>query len=199
MSKIVLVRHGQTDWNLNRRIQGSTDIPLNDTGRAEALDAAAALQDQSWDAIVSSPLSRAQQTAAIIAQELGLDAPLLLDTIVERRYGDAEGLTGEQVLERYSDRAVIPGQETRSEVSARVSTALIGLAAEYPDKALIVVTHGGVIGSMLRHVTGGALPFPGEVIANGSVHEFMYRDGQLVVNRALEGHGQEDVVQAAVR
>lgn len=199
MTKLVLVRHGQTDWNLNRRIQGSTDIPLNATGRVDALTAAESLHGQDWDVIISSPLSRAWDTARIIAGKLGLDAPLALDTMVERAYGDAEGLTGEEVLERYPERADIPGQETREQVTARVAPALIELAESYPGKAVIVVTHGGVIGSVLRHISHGALPLPGETIANGSTHEFFYRDGQLLVNRAHEVGGPRDVVQAAVR
>lgn len=198
MTKIVLVRHGQTDWNLNRRIQGSTDIPLNDTGRADALAAAEALRGEHFDGIIASPLSRALDTARIIATELELGEPGLLDTIVERHYGDAEGLTGEELFKRFPDRNQVPGRETWEKVTARVVPALAELAEANPDKSLIVVTHGGVIGALLRHITDGALPLPAEVIANGSAHVFYYRDGSLQVDRDFEGAGPRDVVTAAV-
>lgn len=199
MTTLALVRHGQTDWNLNRRIQGSTDIPLNATGRADALAAAERLRTHEWHAVYTSPLRRALDTAVIIADELGLGAPKALATIVERNYGEAEGLTGEQVLERYPDQMEVPGRETREAVTRRVAPALIELAKVHPGSRLIVVTHGGVIGSMLRWVSDGALPVPGEVIANGSVHEFVYQDGDLHIIRGGETHGPRDMVQSAVR
>ncbi|MET0318796.1 MAG: histidine phosphatase family protein, partial [Rhodococcus fascians] len=72
MTFLALVRHGETDWNLHGRLQGSSDIPLNDTGRAQAREAVYELSDHSWDLLVSSPLSRAAETADIIGSHLGI-------------------------------------------------------------------------------------------------------------------------------
>ena len=90
MTSLYLVRHGETDWNAQRRIQGSTDIPLNATGRAQAATTGRLLARREWDGIYSSPLSRAFETASIIATEIGLDRPSTIDEIVERNYGAAE-------------------------------------------------------------------------------------------------------------
>jgi probable phosphoglycerate mutase len=183
VTRLSLVRHGQTDWNLSRRIQGSSDIPLNETGREQARATGKALSRRRWDAIYASPLSRAEETARIIAAEAGLDEPQLISDVAERRYGDAEGLTGEEILARFPEGVAVPGRESRDQVVARALPALIELAEAHPGESLIVVSHGGVIGTLVRHVTDRALPRPGEVIPNGSVHDFIYRDGALELDR----------------
>jgi uncharacterized phosphatase len=129
MTELYLVRHGETDWNRQRRIQGLTDIPLNDTGRAQARATGELLARRSWDAVYASPLARARETAAIIAGELGLPGPTLLDALVERNYGDAEGLDWMQVDSRFPHGAAVPGRESREQVGARVVPALIRCSA----------------------------------------------------------------------
>ena len=91
-----VLRHGQTDWNLQARLQGSTDIPLNDTGREQARRAAQVLSDQALTKIVSSPLSRALETATIVGQSLKLD-PVIDDRLIERNFGLFEGMTIDEV------------------------------------------------------------------------------------------------------
>ena len=98
---IALVRHGQTAWNFERRLQGTTDIPLNDTGREQAATVAPRLTG-TWDVVVSSPLGRARETAQIIADALGLELGGTYPDVVERHYGDAEGATAQMVLENCS-------------------------------------------------------------------------------------------------
>jgi uncharacterized phosphatase len=176
MTLLYLVRHGETDWNFQRRIQGSTDIPLNETGRAQARAAGKLLARREWDGIVASPLSRAFETASIIADEAGLGAPARLDPIVERHYGDAEGLTDSELSALFPDDTVVPGRESRESVAARVIPALIDLAERNPAKALIVVSHGGVIRSVLNAID------PSErhgSIRNASIHSFRHIDGTL--------------------
>lgn len=198
MTTLVLVRHGQTDWNLERRIQGVTDIPLNETGRQQAYEAAQRLRGRLWDRVITSPLSRTRETATIIASELSLPDPISLAEIAERNFGQGEGLTGEEMLERFPDGTVVPGRETREQVAARVAPALAALAVRHPGQALLVITHGGVIGTMLRYVSSGALPLPGEMITNGSAHEFGFRDGALVLVRGDEVHGPRDPVASSL-
>lgn len=183
MTTFTFVRHGQTDWNFQKRIQGSTDVPLNETGREQARESGRVLAERRWDGVVASPLSRAHETAEIIAAELGIDEVELVPELVERSYGEVEGLNAEQIAERFPGhpKNVVPGRERRSEVVARVLPALEALAEEHPGESLIVVSHGGVIGSLIRYVTDRALPQQGQMIPNGSAHDFVVDDGHLSI------------------
>jgi probable phosphoglycerate mutase len=169
MTDLYLVRHGETDWNRARRIQGLTDIPLNDTGREQARLTGTLLTRRPIARVVASPLGRARETAQIIARELGLPDPELREALVERNYGDAEGLSFHEVDVRFPRDVEVPGRETRDAVTARVIPALQTLAAEYPGEAIVVVSHGGAIRAALlaAEPNGGFGP-----ITNGSVHSF---------------------------
>jgi probable phosphoglycerate mutase len=171
---LYLVRHGETDWNLARRIQGSTDIPLNDTGRAQAADTGRLLRRRHWDAVITSPLSRAFETGSIIAAELGLPTPSTDADLVERQYGEAEGLNYRELAERFPDDAFVPGRETREQVAERVLPALMAIAQGHEGEAVIVVTHGGVIRSVLGVIDPGR---DHPAISNGSIHSFRFVDG----------------------
>lgn len=193
MTLLTLVRHGQTDWNLDRRIQGSTDIPLNDTGRADARAAAAVLAGAEYDAIYASPLVRAQETARIIADELGLTAPVLTRGLREREFGDGEGMLVEEYLQQWTDwHSVPPGGETLEQVGERALDSLERIARASRRRSapraesIVVVSHGGVIRALLTQVSGGTLPREGDVIRNGSVHRFVAEPGSL---RLLESIG----------
>lgn len=179
MTLLYLVRHGETDWNLQRRIQGSTDIPLNDTGRLQAARTGALLARRRWDGILSSPLSRAYETAGIIADRTGLPEPEAFEEIVERSYGDAEGLTDAELSERFPPGSAVPGRESREQVVARVIPALVRLGERHPGKRLIVTTHGGVIRTVLNTVAPGSPAHRGIPITNGSIHSFRLRGGAL--------------------
>lgn len=179
MTLITLVRHGQTDWNLARRIQGTTDIPLNETGRADALAAAALLAGEAHHAIYASPLVRAQETAQIIADQLALSAPTTTPDMREREFGEGEGMLVEQYLERFTNWHTAPaGAESLDTVRDRALAALDAIARESRRRSaptaesVIVVTHGGVIRSLLNHASGGTLPREGDVLRNGSLHRF---------------------------
>lgn len=189
MTVLTLIRHGETDWNRDRLVQGSTDIPLNDTGRAQAREAGAALRAQLEFAdqavppiVVSSDLSRARETAEIIAGELGVPGPRQYPGLRERAYGDAEGIGAPEFLERWGDwhSAEVPGAEPWPDLRARGLAALSEVVrdsrrANAPlTGAVIVVTHGAMIRELIRHATGGALPLVGERLANGSAHTMLY-------------------------
>lgn len=186
MTLLTLVRHGQTDWNRARRIQGSTDIPLNETGEADALSAAELLAGESHHAIYASPLIRAQQTARIIAAQLDLEGPELTRDMREREFGEGEGILVEEYIRRYGDwHSEVPGAESLDQVRVRSLRALDRIARDSRRRSapaaesVIVVTHGGVIRSLLMHVSGGTLPREGEVLRNGSVHRFEASPGVL--------------------
>ncbi|WCM54757.1 histidine phosphatase family protein [Microbacterium sp. EF45047] len=186
MTLLTLVRHGQTDWNLARRIQGSTDIPLNDTGRADAHAAAAVLAELRPDAIYTSPLVRARETAQIIAGELGLPEPGVTRGLREREFGDGEGMLVADYLARYGDwHAEVPGAETMAQVRDRALDSLERIVRASRRRSapraesIVVVSHGGVIRALLQHVSGGTLPREGDVLRNGSVHRFLAERGTL--------------------
>lgn len=176
MTELFLVRHGETEWNRLRRIQGRTDIPLNDTGRRQARATGRLLRRRRWDAVYSSPLNRAFETASIIADEVGLGAPETVDALVERDYGAAEGLTFAEIDRRYPAGTSVPGRESRGHVADRVVPTLLQIAHRHPNGSVIVVSHGGAIRAALmaadeRQAHGH--------ISNGSVHSFRVEDGTL--------------------
>ena len=191
MTALTLIRHGETDWNRDRRIQGSTDIPLNDNGRAQARATAALLRERLVGAapvtIVSSDLARARETAEIIADELGVAPPRTYRGLRERSYGEAEGVEVEEFRARWGDwyTAEVPGAEPWPDLRAR-GIAALGRAvrdhrrATAPTSAgLVVVSHGALIRELMRHATAGELPPPGERLLNGSAHDFVYEREHL--------------------
>lgn len=171
MTRIALVRHGQTDWNLEGRLQGSTDIPLNDTGRAQASEAGLRLRGHGYSMIVSSPLSRAVETAELLAAEVGLDGPReRIDGLAERSYGSAEGVESSQLAEMFPHG--VPDAEDDQRVVDRVTEALTDLAGRVPDDRIIAATHGGVIGRLIRSLPDTPEWAMRHRIRNGSIHVF---------------------------
>lgn len=186
MTLLTLVRHGQTDWNLARRIQGTTDIPLNETGRADARAAAEALAAADHDLIVSSPLRRAHETATIIADGLGLSMPETRAGLREREFGVGEGLLVSEYIERFGGwRAEVPGAETLEAVRDRALAELDGIARAARRRSapraesIVVVSHGGVMRALLLHATSGTLPRERDVLRNGTVLRFVAEPGSL--------------------
>ncbi|KZX22416.1 bifunctional RNase H/acid phosphatase [Rathayibacter tanaceti] len=134
--------------------------------------------------MVASPLQRAYDTGAIIADSLGLEAPLAVPGLAERSYGEAEGMTGPELSERFPsgiEGGPIPGCETRAEVVARATAALLEVAERFPGASLVVATHGAVIGSLIRTLSSDELPPHGMSVGNGSRHDFAIVDGALRV------------------
>jgi uncharacterized phosphatase len=179
MTLLYLVRHGETDWNKARRIQGATDIPLNDRGREQAASTAELLARRRFDRVVASPLSRAFDAGSIIAARLGLPTPATVDGIVERSYGEAEGLTFEEVEATFPDSAPVPGRESRGALLRRVEDALMTIARAHEGERVVVATHGAVIRAIVNHVAPEADANAGVPIRNGSIHSFEVVDGAL--------------------
>jgi len=183
VTRLWLVRHGETEWNRARRIQGATDIPLNGTGRDQARRAGELLRRRPVDAVVASPLVRAAETGAIVAELLGLPEPRLVPALAERRYGVAEGLTPTEVEARFPDGARVPGRESRTALLDRVLPALEAIAADHAGGSVVVATHGAVIRTVVSAVApdhGAAVGVP---IRNGSVHSFEVGDAGLRLRR----------------
>ncbi|MGC4946238.1 histidine phosphatase family protein [Streptomyces sp. DT224] len=161
--RIVLWRHGQTAWNLERRFQGSTDIELTETGVAQARRAARLLASLKPDAIVASDLRRAAATAAELAAITGLD--VVHDTGLRETYAGAwQGLTHEEIVERYGEQYAAwkrgepvrrGGGELETEVADRAAPVVLGQADKLPDGGtLVVVSHGGTIRTTIGRLLG---------------------------------------------
>lgn len=152
---IALVRHGQTDWNLGLRMQGRTDVPLNETGRAQARAGVAGLAALGeWDVVVSSTLGRARETAELLASGLGLPIGAAYADLVEQEFGDAEGLLVADARTRWPDRAGIPNLEPDAEVGPRARRALEQIRAAHPGGRVIAVAHGTLIRNALAELSG---------------------------------------------
>lgn len=171
-----LLRHGQTDWNIDLRLQGSSDIPLNDTGRAQALTAAKAIDGQSWDVILSSPLSRARDTAEIVAVELGKTV-VILPELIERSFGVAEGLDHTAWRKLYESGQEIQGLESLDDLRVRTNVLLSLIAENFSGQRVLAVSHGAFIRKVLTIVTNGELPREGERLSNASLNTFSHQDG----------------------
>lgn len=152
---LLLIRHGQTDWNKAGKMQGQVDIPLNATGIEQAHYTGQKLQDEgySFDVLVSSPFSRAFETARLVGSYLGLEVEKTYDDLKERAYGDAEGaqLTFEQSRTVYEDFA---GVESEEELFNRTVRVLRQIVKDYPGKRVIAVAHGSVIRRALSAAQG---------------------------------------------
>jgi probable phosphoglycerate mutase len=170
LSRICIVRHGETAWNAEKRLQGQLDIALNPAGLAQAEAAAHWLSGQPVAALYSSDLQRAQQTAASIARALGL-SPVLLAPMRERRYGLFEGLTYAEARalhpllyqafeQRAPDFAVPEGGESLRQLYQRVTVCLDEIASRHPGQTVVLVTHGGVLDIINRFVRGNPLEMP---------------------------------------
>jgi broad specificity phosphatase PhoE len=177
VTTILLARHGETDWNLQRRVQGHSDTPLNQTGRAQALALAKALEGAELDAVYSSDLARAFDTARAVADRIGL-AVTVLPELRERHFGSWEGLTDDEILARFP--AVRSGSwgdgETKEDMQERVLGALQRIAAEQPGGRVLVVTHGGPVRALLVEC---GLDSRGP-IGNCSLYEVRLQDGRFV-------------------
>jgi probable phosphoglycerate mutase len=182
-----LVRHGQTEWNRERRIQGSSDVPLNATGLEQAVAAAAELASVPVGAVISSDLVRARQTAEPIAARHGLSV-LVEPRLRERHFGRDEGrfdvdlereYGAERLLELWRDPdAAFPDGETIRAHHHRVSRYLDELVATPPADHIVLVSHGGSVRRALNHLAGIAVEARVyEPIANGSVHTIQVPDG----------------------
>lgn len=179
MTKTVigLLRHGQTNWNIDFRLQGVTDIPLNETGIEQAriageVLAKASATGETWDLVLSSPLSRARDTAVMVGQAIGIPGVSIEDLLLERSFGEAEGLSHEEWKAKYSDTNHVPGGETLEQLEARAWVLLQRLLDKYEGKRVLAVSHGALIRTLLRLVSEGEFPREGERLGNACLSIF---------------------------
>jgi probable phosphoglycerate mutase len=186
-TRICLVRHGETPWNAERRIQGQIDIGLNEAGQRQAAAAGRWLRGRGISALYSSDLQRARRTAEAIGAALGLE-PVLHPQLRERCYGIFEGLTYAEAQARYpegyaafegrnADYAFENGESLRA-LFDRVTGKLVELAAAHAGQAIAVVVHGGVLDIVNRFVRGNPLDMPRDfLIPNAGLNWIVAVDG----------------------
>jgi broad specificity phosphatase PhoE len=156
-TRVLLVRHGQSEWNAESRWQGQADPPLSDLGRLQAREAAQAVG--SVDAVWASDLQRATETAMIIAEAIGVGPVVVDPDLREREAGEFSGLTRDEIEERFpgyleADRRP-QGWEPDASLRDRAMRALHRIAAEIPGGDVLVVTHGGLIYVLEEHLGVG--------------------------------------------
>jgi len=200
---ILLIRHGETAWNAEKRLQGHLDIALNAEGERQAALLGAALAGEAIDFIVSSDLGRARQTAEAIARPRG--ATVAIDPALrERCYGGFEGLLYSEIAARFPlefaawqardvDAELPPGKnqgETFRQFYERATSAIAHHAAMHPGRTIAIVAHGGVLECAYRAALGLPLETPRDFkVLNASVNRFVVEEGSLrLVSWGEVGH-----------
>ncbi|MEO7496747.1 MAG: histidine phosphatase family protein [Massilia sp.] len=194
---IVLIRHGETAWNAERRLQGHLDIGLSCEGERQAEALGAALAPVRFDAIVASDLQRARQTALAVAARQRVPLAVRSDPALrERGYGGFEGLLYAEIEERFPqafaawqrreiDAPLPPGAsvgETFRQFYARSVAAILAWGAEYAGGTIALVAHGGVLECAYREALGLPLESPRAFsILNASINRFTVREGRLAL------------------
>jgi probable phosphoglycerate mutase len=197
VTRLLLLRHGETDGNRSGQLLGMTDLPLNELGRAQARALGLWLRDhQPLDAIISSGLARARETAAIIAEGLGRPVPTLIDPdLAEMNFGAAEGVPIQELPTRFPELSPFvgtaladhpdwqwPGGDFRNAYYRRVIETIERLAARHRGQTIGLVTHGGVITGYLHWLEKRVLGFSlDHLVANCSVTELRYEDAEVSV------------------
>ncbi len=189
---LLCIRHGETEWNVGARLQGHTDIALNRRGLAQADALARALAGQTLDAVYSSDLTRARQTASALAAQRGL--PLHSQACWrERGFGGFEGRSFAELEPLYPQdcqrwRRRDPqwgapgGGETLLDFAQRVRAALLDLAARHPGQTVAVVTHGGVLDCLYRLATGQELDAPRTwELRNAAINRLLVSDDRVIL------------------
>ena len=184
-TRFIVVRHGETQWNIQQRIQGHGDSPLTARGEAQADAIAARLASEKFDALIASDLGRAMQTAQRIAARTG-HAVIPDARLRERNFGIGEGLTYAEIDERFPGAFsrtqemdpdyLVPGGETRRHFHHRVMQAFEALALEHYGKRIAVVAHGGVLAAIYRVVHDIPVAQPHTIpIANASYNAITFQ------------------------
>jgi probable phosphoglycerate mutase len=190
--KLCIVRHGETAWNAEGRVQGQLDVPLNPTGEAQARAVAQALAHERFDVVYSSDLQRVRQTARPLL-DLLKKAPVVDERLRERHYGIFQGILYSEAKVRFAEdfvrfRTKDPHYDFQTGESLlgfqeRVFSFIEHLLERHPAQSVLVFTHGGVLEVLYRHATGRGLTAPRDFeIPNAAVNRFEHRAGAWLVH-----------------
>lgn len=163
MTKLILVRHGQTIWNKLGKYQGQADVELSDAGKRQAELLGDNFPIKHIDAVFSSPLIRARETAEAVAGKFNLPV-VTCEAFREINFGDWEGLTYDEIHQKWPqehdmlfqspDQLTCPNGESFAEVQNRAAGKMLEIIKEYDEKVVVITAHGGVIRTMLCHALG---------------------------------------------
>jgi len=203
-TRICFVRHGETDWNVEQRIQGQTDIPLNRTGRAQALAMGYNAGHHRFSALYSSDLIRALDTARAIGEREGLEVRPL-PQLRERHYGIFQGLTVAEGAERYPEAHAryavrdpdydFETGESLHRLVARVEQGIDWMLRHHPGENLCAVSHGGVLDVIYRRATGRPLHAPRDfAIPNCALNWFHFDEHGWHLEKWADRHHLESVL-----
>ena len=184
-----MIRHGETDWTKARRLQGREDVPLNAEGFAQADAVAEYLRTSDWDIVLSSPLSRAAQTADVIAHKLGLPDVIKDACFMERDYGKASGLTPEERKRRFPDRQY-EDMEDWTALRDRIYGGLMRYITAYRGMNLLIVSHGAAINALLSKISGGEIGTGKTRLATASMNMLRYHEDTLRIEYYNRSAGQ---------
>jgi probable phosphoglycerate mutase len=185
-TRIIAIRHGETAWNAEARLQGQLDIPLNPRGQRQAATLAGALRDEGLAAVYASDLGRAWHTARALAEPLGL--PLVADIgLRERCFGMLEGMTRQQIDQDWPELArrwhsrepdfAPDGAESLRGFQARCVASVARLAAAHAGQVIALVSHGGVLDALYRAATHVALDAPRSwQLGNAAINRLLHSD-----------------------
>lgn len=176
--KIYLIRHGQTDWNLQGRFQGREDIPLNETGILQAQECAEVLAGEDFRAVITSPLSRARRTAEIIAERLGIAQIISEEGITERDFSKVSGMTPEE-REAFYASGEPDDKEPWEQLCDRMMGALHKYARRFSRDNIIMISHGASINSVLSVLSNGATGTGKIFLKNTCINILYYEQGQF--------------------
>ena len=187
-TRLLLVRHGESTWNVAGRWQGQADPPLSELGERQAVAARSAAATDAPDAVWTSDLARARRTAELLAEPHGL-TPRADARLRERDVGEWSGLTRAEIEERWpgwlAARRSPTGFEGDEPLAARVLAALRDIAIAAPGATVVVVTHGGVIRAVERHLGADPEPVPnlaGRWLVAADAGRFVLGDRQLLID-----------------
>jgi 2,3-bisphosphoglycerate-dependent phosphoglycerate mutase len=204
-TRIIAIRHGETAWNVDTRIQGQLDIPLNDTGRRQANRLAAALADEPVAAIYSSDLGRAHETASAIGAARGVEV-VAHTGLRERSFGMFQGRTFAEIDATWPEEAQawrkrIPewapeGGESLVQLRDRITSVAGGLAQQHVGEQIVLVAHGGVLDMLYRAATGQDLHAPRTwQLGNAAINRLLWTpDGFTLVGWADEQHLSDEAI-----
>ena len=188
---IYLIRHGETDWNREHRFQGKTDIPLNQLGREQAEKLVPSISMLSIDAVYSSPLLRAYETAMIAVKDLKI--PIQKDDrLMETNVGEAEGLTFDELQAKFGENGIdrwrsyeerdldfaYPNGESKRQMMFRARSVLLEIAQSNQNSNIAVFAHGMVMRSLTFAFQQG-IPWDINVFSNGSIHHFIWSEDRV--------------------
>lgn len=181
MTIIFFVRHGETDWNATRRIQGREDVPLNDNGKKQAQECGDYLKDFDFEVIITSPMTRAKQTAEYINEHFTFPTLIEMEEFMERDYGIVSGLSIDEKIKQFPNEDH-PSVESQDALRQRVMKGISTIHERYQGKNVLVVAHGGLINALLGTLSNGEIGTGKTKLMNGSVTKIRFDQDTWVID-----------------